>query len=442
MPAYHDTNAFQEVQVTIWWRVKQKGPYTQLGLNHMNPICKIIAFQLKEMLYLQTFALMGQVSKVIDKSLRPKLTEENWWDLFYYSIFTVIHMKQIYKIMQEKTPVQFSLDDLELFDLVFQPNQFSPRQFDALKKLGVVRTARKGDLLAKAGEPMSELLVLIHGQCSVIVNGKVTNIVKPGGFIGELEFLRGEESAGEAATDKAPHFVADAAKHAAPASSLFSLGYLANIWESATRAALSGAEAVGFFSPAKTRESFLAVDRRASEADPHMLSTWRDDGVMGVGIPVATSTSRRDGADGPRKPWHTGNVSSLLLASMLYACQTACLAPNLRQMCGSLPVMRGACSTGAVDITVEASSPVTYLAWRFDVLYHFIQTDKKIALRLEAMLAKDLANKVLQTDTLAKTKGKDKAEVDDGSGGPGGCAAMYRESQKGLKCGKHAVNAV
>ena len=50
--------------VTIWWRIKQNGPYTKYGLNHMNPICKIIAFQMKEMLHLQTLALMGQVSKV------------------------------------------------------------------------------------------------------------------------------------------------------------------------------------------------------------------------------------------------------------------------------------------------------------------------------------------------------------------------------------------
>jgi hypothetical protein len=28
---------------------------------------------------------------------------------------------------------------------------------------------------------------------------------------------------------------------------------------------------------------------------------------------------------------------------------------------------------GAVDITVEATSAVTYLAWRFDVLYEFIR---------------------------------------------------------------------
>lgn len=50
--------------VTIFWRIKQNGPYTKFGLNHMNPIAKIIAFQMKEMLYLQTLALMGQVSKV------------------------------------------------------------------------------------------------------------------------------------------------------------------------------------------------------------------------------------------------------------------------------------------------------------------------------------------------------------------------------------------
>jgi hypothetical protein len=52
--------------VTLWWRIKQKGPYTKWGLNHMNPICKIIAFQMSEMLHLQTLALMGQVN--------PKLT--------------------------------------------------------------------------------------------------------------------------------------------------------------------------------------------------------------------------------------------------------------------------------------------------------------------------------------------------------------------------------
>ena len=41
---------------------------------------------------------------------------------------------------------------------------------------------------------------------------------------------------------------------------------------------------------------------------------------------------------------------------------------------------------------------VTYASWRFEVLYDFIhqEKNKKIALRLEAMLAKDLANKVEQ----------------------------------------------
>jgi len=94
--------------VTLWWRIKQNGPYTMYGTNHVNPICKIIAFQMKEMLHLQTLALMGQVSKVMDKALRPKITEENWWDLFYYTIFSIIHLKQIYYILQEKKPVQFS----------------------------------------------------------------------------------------------------------------------------------------------------------------------------------------------------------------------------------------------------------------------------------------------------------------------------------------------
>jgi hypothetical protein len=38
----------------------------------------------------------------------------------------------------------------------------------------------QGAYLAKAGEGIEELLVLIRGECGVSVNGKVTNIVKPG----------------------------------------------------------------------------------------------------------------------------------------------------------------------------------------------------------------------------------------------------------------------
>lgn len=188
--------------VTIWWRIKQRGPYTKWGLNHMNPICKIIAFQMSEMLHLQTLALMGQVSKVIDKSLRPKLTEENWFDLFYYSIFSCIHVRQIVKILKEKQPIQFSEEDLELYELVFQHNQFSPRQFAELKKLANVRHVRKGALLAKPGHPIDELLVLVRGECGVSVKGKLTNVVKAGGFVGELEFLRAEEQAEDREKEK------------------------------------------------------------------------------------------------------------------------------------------------------------------------------------------------------------------------------------------------
>ncbi|EKX54953.1 hypothetical protein GUITHDRAFT_131925 [Guillardia theta CCMP2712] len=176
-----------------WWRVKEGGPYTKYGTYHINPLCKIVAFSMKNMLHLQACALIGQFSKLLDKGLRPVVTSENWWDIWYYSIFSVIHLRQIFYILQDQRPIQFEQDDLELYELVFQNNQFSPRQFDKLRALASKRQAKAGTLLVPPGQAIRELTIVVKGECEVMVGGHRANVIRPGGFLGELEFLQGEE---------------------------------------------------------------------------------------------------------------------------------------------------------------------------------------------------------------------------------------------------------
>jgi hypothetical protein len=145
-----------------WWRIKVKGPYTRLYINHVNPLCKIVAFSSKKMLTLQVLAMIGQVGQILDKSWRPQMTEEHWWSVRYYSFFAVIHAIRIHSILQEQKPILLSAEEMEIFASVFQANQFTPRQFISLRKIARKKKARAHALIKPRGVAMHSLILVIR----------------------------------------------------------------------------------------------------------------------------------------------------------------------------------------------------------------------------------------------------------------------------------------
>ena len=145
-----------------WWRIKVNGPYTRLYINHVNPLCKIVAFSSKKMLTLQVLAMIGQVGQILDKSWRPQMTEEHWWSVRYYSFFAVIHAIRIHSILQEQKPILLSAEEMEIFASVFQANQFTPRQFISLRKIARKKKARAHALIKPRGVAMHSLILVIR----------------------------------------------------------------------------------------------------------------------------------------------------------------------------------------------------------------------------------------------------------------------------------------
>jgi len=169
------------------------GPYTRFYINHINPWAKILSYMSKNnMMRLQYIALVGQISVLLDKSWRPKISQENWWSIRYYSIFAAINIRAILAIMREQRPVYLSGNDLELYELLFRPNHFSARQFQTLISKAQWHEAYDSALVTE-GQHVDHLLLLASGECDVTIGGDQANVIRPGDFIGELEYMQAQD---------------------------------------------------------------------------------------------------------------------------------------------------------------------------------------------------------------------------------------------------------
>ena len=71
-------------------------------------VCSVCALQADSVRGHSTHLSPWQVSVLLDKSLRPKITEENWWSIRYYSIFALINLRNMVLLWMDKWPIQFN----------------------------------------------------------------------------------------------------------------------------------------------------------------------------------------------------------------------------------------------------------------------------------------------------------------------------------------------
>ncbi len=107
-----------------------------------------------------------------------------------------INLYHITRILLERRPVKFSPDEQQLYELTFQ--NFEPREFLKLLKLGEWKTAGRGDRILSRGDTIAEILVPITGRvCARQGKDQVVQLA-PGELIGAGVALTGQPSAFDA----------------------------------------------------------------------------------------------------------------------------------------------------------------------------------------------------------------------------------------------------
>ena len=108
------------------------------------------------------------------------------------AVFLVINGVQIQKTLAERRPVQLTVQQQQLYDMVF--SRLSPREF--LKLLGLARwvDVDEQEVILKEGQVPQELMLVFSGEVEVQrAGGADVPLARlgPGAFVGEMGFLTG-----------------------------------------------------------------------------------------------------------------------------------------------------------------------------------------------------------------------------------------------------------
>ena len=121
----------------------------------------------EDMLQLRAFMIGASACGILYNLLQPlPLIPPACWGLF----FIAGHTAQIYRILLESQPVAMSHDEHDLYDSVFLPYGFTPRNFAQLLTEGQCKWVefKPGDLLAVEGDPVRHVAVILQGTVDVL----------------------------------------------------------------------------------------------------------------------------------------------------------------------------------------------------------------------------------------------------------------------------------
>ncbi|RZI45844.1 cyclic nucleotide-binding domain-containing protein [Candidatus Finniella inopinata] len=156
-------------------------------LGHLEYILLIVAFMLRNMVYLRLLTLLSSSLAIVYYSFfleKPLLINVGW-----ETIFSLVNVYQLLVIAYELYFISFSAEEEKIYKESF--SKFSPLQFKKLLKYGKYLPFEAGDYLIKENEPVEKLSFICSGKMEIIHDNKVIAYCKSGNIIGELSFLSG-----------------------------------------------------------------------------------------------------------------------------------------------------------------------------------------------------------------------------------------------------------
>jgi len=162
-------------------------------LVHFSNILLLVAYSVRDMLWLRWFAVAAALTNMPYFLLQPTVL---WPPILWALVFTAINLYQITRIYLERRPVVLSADEQRLYDLGFR--SLRARDFLSLTLVGEWRDATAGERILAEGEPVSRVCIPISGSAEVRKGGKSVGTLTPGHILGTGLALTGSPSPVEA----------------------------------------------------------------------------------------------------------------------------------------------------------------------------------------------------------------------------------------------------
>jgi Popeye-like protein len=164
--------------------------YTNLlGLlaGHIASLLTMAAYLLKDILWLRLLTIFSCIAGITFNYFVPATP---LWSVIYWNLlFTAINIVQIAIIIRERSGINFTDEEKELYQTLFK--RFAPFEFMKLMRIAKWSVANPGDTLAYEQEPIDSVMLLYNGSALVTRKGVETARLKDGNFIGEVSFITG-----------------------------------------------------------------------------------------------------------------------------------------------------------------------------------------------------------------------------------------------------------
>ena len=183
------------------WRSWLKLNAPLLILN-FGSVCTLVGFTRTDVLELRALSMTGSTTFVIYSYLQPPPIK--WAAIVWSTLFASVNAFKITSILNERqAPVALSQREEEIFHEHFQPHGVTPKQFEKVFSNGKTRIIKTGGLLARQGEPIEKVILVLRGKTRANVLGRHLTAIgsapgnrdknvggDSGAWVGEMAFLQ------------------------------------------------------------------------------------------------------------------------------------------------------------------------------------------------------------------------------------------------------------
>lgn len=156
-------------------------------LLHVGNVLYILAFLVKDMVWLRALSIAGGTSMVLAYVARsPPMWDGAGWD----ALFVVINLVQLGLLLAQRRPVKLTAEEQRLYAASFR--SLTPREWKTLVDKGKRETFTAGAHVVERGKELDVVRVVAEGTVEVRDGDRVVCALGIGQFVGEMAFLSGE----------------------------------------------------------------------------------------------------------------------------------------------------------------------------------------------------------------------------------------------------------
>ena len=167
---------------------------TTVILQNLYYICTAIGFIIKEILWLRLVLIVAGLCMIA-----RGIILQDYVIIFWMSLFAVINLVQVIRILIEKKEVHIDAEILDLYKKIFI--EMRTREFMIFWKMGEVKKLHKGQFICHDNVATDGVIQIVDGTAIVKKNDKEVAHLSRGYFIAEMQYLMDENPSADVIAD-------------------------------------------------------------------------------------------------------------------------------------------------------------------------------------------------------------------------------------------------